>query len=554
MGLFPRKTNALTMESKMDEIPMSKYPRPSLKRSSYLCLNGKWDDGAIVPYPLEASVNLNGKAPNHYTYTRTFTIPKGFIKDKVLLHIDAADEIATVYIDSTIIGTHEGGYLPFILDITAYAKEEAVHTLKVDITDTLSSKYPYGKQCSRPHGMWYTPVTGIWKSVWIESVTNDYIEALEITPSLDSVSINVYSSAEKYDVTVSFKGETVFNGTFDYDSFDIKIDNPKLWAPDEPNLYDIEIKTEGDTITSYFGLRTFETGVVDGVPRLLLNGRPFFCHGVLDQGYFPEGIFTPNNEKDYEDDILRLKELGFNTIRKHIKIEPDCFYEACDRLGMIVFQDMVNNGKYKFFRDTVRPTFISQQADDTKRRVKDEVKFIFEQHMEATLSHLYNYPSICYYTIFNEGWGQFDSDVMVNIVKAMDRSRVIDATSGWYKQEYSDVESIHKYFKEYCFEPSDRPVVLSEFGGYSLKVPGHTFCKSGNYGYGNTASKEELSEKIIALYEREIVPAISKGLCASIYTQITDVEEETNGLYTYDRRVCKVDKNKFKELSLKLKL
>lgn len=548
-----KKHNELTMESMVSKIPMSQYPRPMLKRSSYLCLNGNWDDGTIVPFPLESIYNKKG-SPGNYSYTRSFELPKGFIKDKVLLHFDGVDQVASVYLDGVLIGYHEGGYLPFTLDITNQAKEQTTHTLKIDITDTLSNKYPYGKQCKKPHGMWYTPVSGIWKSVWLESVSNDYIEALEITPSLSSVSVNVYSEALEYNVKISFRGTTIYEGVKEADSFKIDIDNPRLWTPDEPNLYDLEISTKNDHITSYFGLRTFETGVVDGIPRLLLNGKPFFCHGILDQGYFPQGIFTPNTEKDYEDDILRLKSLGFNTIRKHIKLEPDCFYEACDRLGMIVFQDMVNNGKYRFFHDTVRPTFISKRSNDKRRKVKAEIANAFELHMEATLSHLYNYPSVCYYTIFNEGWGQFASDVVVDIARNMDPSRVYDATSGWYKQQLSDVESIHTYFKQYKFEPSDRPVVLSEFGGYSLKVPDHIYSLKGNYGYGNTASTEELSAKIIDLYEREIVPAIKDGLCASIYTQITDVEEETNGLFTYDRKVCKVNITNFKELSKKLKL
>lgn len=548
-----KEHHELTMESKPLAIPMSQYPRPMLKRSSYLSLNGKWDDGTIVPFPLESTYNKKG-SPGHYSYQRTFSLPAGFIKDKVLLHFDGVDQLASVYLDGVLIGTHEGGYLPFILDITNQAKEQITHTLKVYITDELSIRYPYGKQCKKPHGMWYTPVSGIWKSVWLESVSNDYIEAIEITPGLTKVSVNVYSEALEYNVKVSFRGKTIYEGIKEAASFIIDIDDPKLWTPDEPNLYDLEISTKNDHITSYFGLRTFETGVVDGIPRLLLNGKPFFCHGVLDQGYFPQGIFTPNCEKDYEDDILRLKNLGFNTIRKHIKIEPDCFYEACDRLGMIVFQDMVNNGKYRFFHDTVRPTFISKRSNDKPRRFRKEINETFELHMEETLAHLYNYPSVCYYTIFNEGWGQFDADVIVGMAKDLDPSRVFDATSGWFRQRLSDVESVHTYFKKYRFEPSNRPVVLSEFGGYSLKVPDHIYSMKGNYGYGNAESSDELSERIIGLYEQQILPAIKKGLCASIYTQITDVEEETNGLFTYDRKICKVNITKFKELSEKLKL
>lgn len=551
--LFKEKHAELHTESKVLGIPLSAYPRPQLVRSSYLCLNGKWDDGAIVPYPLESCYNKLGSV-RKYTYSRTFTLPADFIKDKVLLHFNAVDQLATVFIDNHLVGTHEGGYLPFCLDITEYAKENVPLKLMVDITDELSSKYPYGKQCQKPHGMWYTQVSGIWQSVWLESVSNDYIEALEITPDLDHICVNVYSEAPSVHIKIKDKEEIVCEGDYELPSFRIDIANPKLWTPDTPNLYTIEVSTKNDHVSSYFGLRTFKTGMVNGIPRLLLNDKPFFCHGVLDQGYFPEGILTPNCESDYENDIIRLKNLGFNTIRKHIKIESEHFYEACDRLGILVFQDMVNNGKYSFWRDTVRPTFISQRSDDTKRHIKDDVKYIFEQHMEGTLAHLYNHPSICYYTIFNEGWGQFDSDIMYNVAHSMDPSRVIDTTSGWYAQNNSDVDSIHKYFKPYTFKPADKPVVLSEFGGYSLKVPEHTYCMYSNYGYGSAHSPEELTDMIVALYERDIIPAISKGLCASIYTQITDVEEETNGLFTYDRKIQKVDTNKMKELAEKLKI
>lgn len=550
--MLHRLHNSLKMDSKVSDIPLSRYPRPQLKRNSFISLNGRWDDGTVVPFPLEACVN--NKKASKYSYHRRFSVPDNFIEDRVLLHFGAVDQIATVYIDNAVVGTHEGGYLPFEYDITEYLLNTPEHILRVDVTDTLSHLYPYGKQKKHPGGMWYTPVTGIWQSVWLESVPENYIEALEVTPSLNSVNLQIYSEAKSFEVNITFGGQPVFSGTFEDPSIDIEIDNPKLWTPDTPNLYDITIKTETDEVSSYFGLRTVSMEKVNNIPRILLNGKPFFFHGVLDQGYFPEGIYTPNSEKDYEDDILRLKALGFNTIRKHIKIEPECFYEACDRLGMLVFQDMVNNGKYSFIKDTVIPNFLSKRKADTRLRIKDEVKYVFEQHMEHTLSHLYNFPSIVYYTIFNEGWGQFDSDTMINICKAMDRHRIFDATSGWFNQYDSDVESVHNYFKKYDFKASDKPVILSEFGGYSLKIRNHCFSKIGNYGYGNAKTVEELTDRIEKLYSEEIIPAIDKGLCGSIYTQLTDIEEETNGLYTYDRAVCKVIPERIRALSDRLKI
>lgn len=549
------KHNNLYIGVPVAEVPLSEYPRPQLKRDSYICLNGKWNDGVLVPFPLESAMagrkkEFNGK----YRYHRYFTIPSTFIKDKVILHFGAVDQIAKVFIDNNPVTTHEGGYLPFEVDITKFVKANKQQTLAVEIQDELSHMYPYGKQKKHPGGMWYTPVSGIWQTVWIESVGVDYISHLEITPSLNSVNINIESTASLFDVTVLFKGEKIFKGKFDSPYFDISIPNPKLWTPDEPNLYDIEISTEHDSISSYFGLRTVSIEKVNGVPRILLNGKPFFFHGVLDQGYFPEGIYTPNSYKVYEDDILRLKELGINTIRKHIKIEPALFYEACDRLGMIVFQDMVNNGKYSFIRDTALPTIGKKQRNDMKNRIKEEVKCIYEQSMEQTLDHLYNFPSICYYTLFNEGWGQFDSDIMYDIVKAMDRTRIIDSTSGWFRQTFSDVYSHHIYFKEVKISPDDRPIILSEFGGYSYKIPEHSFKKRKNYGYGKASSVEELTQKISELYEKQIVPAVSKGLCGAIYTQAYDIEEETNGLFTYDRKVCKVNPEKMLEIAKKLRI
>jgi len=546
------KFNDLKMDAAVDRKPLSKYPRPSLVRNSFICLNGKWDDGVTVPFPLESKLSgFEGPVPEEYTYFRKFCVDKDFIKDIILLHFGAVDAECEVSIDDVVVGCHEGGYLPFEIDITGLVEPDKMHTLTVKVTDTLDQKYPYGKQKKKRGGMWYTPVTGIWQSVWLESVSFDYIKSLEITPYLDRISVNIDSSASSFDVEIFDKEMLVFEGHFDGPYFTIPIKNPKLWTPDSPNLYDIYIKTPHDEVKSYFGLRTITIEEVSGYKRICLNGKPFFFHGVLDQGYFPEGIYTPNNEEVYREDILRLKNLGINTIRKHIKIEPECFYEACDRLGMIVFQDMVNNGKYKYLRDTVLTTVGFQTRDDSKFKVKDEIKYCFEQHMEKTLAHLYNFPCIAYYTIFNEGWGQFDADIMVNIAKAMDQTRIIDATSGWFWQNYSDVDSYHVYFRAFSLPDGvpKRPVILSEFGGYSLKLLEHSFNIKNNYGYGKALDSEALTSMLEKLYSEEIVPAIDKGLCGTIYTQATDVEDETNGFFTYDRKICKVNAERMRNIA-----
>lgn len=548
--------NELKMDTPIDSIPLNRYPRPSLKRDSFLCLNGKWDDGALVPYPLGSSnCQVDGKNISEYTYKRTFTLSKDFIKDIVLLHFGAVDQVAVVYIDDLLVGTHEGGYLPFEFDITAFCKPDTAHTLSVKITDTLSNLYPYGKQKKNRGGMWYTPISGIWQSAWIESVSFDYIKYADVTPSLNGITLDVGSEAQSFHLEIFEEGKCILAKDYDNPYISVTLDNPRLWSPDSPFLYTFTLSTKSDKIESYFGLRTVTVSSVNNVPRILLNGKPFFFHGVLDQGYFPEGIFTPNAESDYEEDIKRLKALGINTIRKHIKIEPEIFYEACDRLGMLVFQDMVNNGRYSFFTDTLLPTIGCKKKNDMKNHVKEEIKASFEQHMEETLVHLYNFPCIVYYTIFNEGWGQFDSDILYQIGTAMDPSRIWDSTSGWFWQECSDVDSYHVYFRHFSeMKRSNRPVILSEFGGFVYKDIAHSMNPKKTYGYGKAKSPEELTDMIVSLYETDVIPAIKDGLCGSIYTQATDVEDETNGFYTYDRKVCKVNSEKMLKLAEKLKI
>lgn len=549
--------NDLKMGTPVGEVPFSKYPRPGLKRDSFLNLNGQWKNNVTVPFPLESKLSgYKGRVGRKVEYERDFVLPEGFIKDKVLLNIGAVDQKADVYVNGTLVGSHEGGYIPFTLDISRAVStiKGTKNSLKIVVTDTLSHAYPYGKQKKRRGGMWYTPVTGIWKSVWLESVSDDYVRAIEITPSMDAIDINIESEANDYTVEVYDGDKLIVSEHTCYDLIHMDIPDAKLWTPDNPFLYTIIVKTPHDMVSSYFGLRTVSIGEVNGVQRILLNGKPFFFHGVLDQGYYPEGIYTPNSEEDYERDILRLKALGINTIRKHIKIEPECFYEACDRLGMLVFQDMVNNGSYKYIKHTVLPTLGYQKMDDTKVRVKDEVKNNFALSMEDTLVLLYNNPSVVYYTIFNEGWGQFDSDMLYGWAKTMDKTRIIDSTSGWFWQKKSDVDSLHIYFKDVHVKRSSRPVILSEFGGISLKIKEHSYSKYTNYGYGKCKLKEDLTKELVKLYERQIIPEIKNGLCGSIYTQAFDVEDETNGLYTYDRKECKVLPEYFAELADKLKI
>ncbi len=554
------------------DIPFAKYPRPQFKRDSFFNLNGKWDCGVVVPFPLEsenAQVSLSGltrQSFEHFSYYTSFTLPEGFIKDRVFLNFGAVDQIATVYIDEKLVGKHEGGYIPFSFDVTDFlggANQTGAHKIRVDITDTLNHKYPYGKQKKNRGGMWYTPVSGIWQTVWLESLPQKYISGIKITPDLEGIALEIDGDEDEYAVEIKSRSDGQIQ-TLKYTrpqnnahqnsprnpnakSFYIKIGNPKLWSPESPELYDISIQGSQDKVQSYFALRTLGIGPdKDGYQRLLLNGKPYFFNGVLDQGYWPQGIFLPNSERGWEDDILAMKKLGFNTLRKHIKIEPAGFYEACDRLGMVVFQDFVNNADYSFFHDTILPTVFGATSpfitgknkffDDRHFHQSAETRRIFKQTVTDTINHLYNFPCICYYTIFNEGWGQFCADEMYDFVKERDSTRIIDSTSGWFKQKKSDVESDHIYFKKIKIKKADKPIVISEFGGYSFKLePNHYFNKKQNYGYRFFKDQSELEKAIRELYDTQIKPYIKKGLCAAIYTQLSDVEDETNGFLTYDR-------------------
>jgi beta-galactosidase/beta-glucuronidase len=498
-----------------------------------------------VPFPVRE---------DEFCYYTTFSLPVDFIKDRVLLNFGAVDQIATVYIDEKLVGTHKGGYTPFSFDITDFLADDRTHgtatqhELRVDIIDHLDHKFPYGKQKKNRGGMWYTPVSGIWQTVWLESVPEKYIRGIKITPDLEGIALEVDGDDDEYTVQIKSRSnekEQTFN--LSEKSFYIKIDNPKLWSPESPELYDITIQGSQDKVQSYFALRTVGIGCDDdGYQRLLLNGKPYFFNGVLDQGYWPQGIFLPNSEQGWEDDILAMKKLGFNTLRKHIKIEPAGFYEACDRLGMVVFQDFINNADYSFFHDTILPTIFGATSsfitgknklfDDRHFHKSAETRRIFKQTVTDTINHLYNFPCICYYTIFNEGWGQFCADEMYDFVKELDSTRIIDSTSGWFKQKKSDVESDHIYFKKIKIKKSEKPIVISEFGGYSFKLePNHYFNKKQNYGYRFFKDQSELEKAIHELYDTQIKPYVKKGLCASIYTQLSDVEDETNGFLTYDR-------------------
>ncbi len=532
------------------------YPRPQMRRDSFLPLLDGWtlnSNPITLPFPPESLLSgYEGELGMSMTYETAFTLPEGFVPKgyQVLLHFGAVDQIAEVFLNGRPIVRHEGGYLPFCGNITKVLVKGMNH-LTVCVIDALDRDYPYGKQRKKRGGMWYTPVTGIWQTVWLEAVPEKAISALRIAPDLTGITLTVDTAAAHCDAVIRLAGEEVARASWANTGEPRRIEIPgehiRLWTPDAPTLYDLTVTAGADTVTSYFALRRVDIRPdAKGVNRLCLNGEPIFLNGVLDQGYFTDGHYLPGEPAEYDRDVLRMKALGFNMLRKHIKVEPEAFYEACDRLGMLVVQDMVNNGGYNYLFDTVLPTIGFQWRPNlpvSKRR-----KEIFEQHARDTIIHLYNHPCVIGYTIFNEGWGQFDGDRIYRDLKALDPGRFYDTASGWFIPKETDVDSKHVYFRNKRLHPKGRPMFLSECGGYARKIDGHLWNPANEYGYGKTDTEEQLTAAIGKMYAEMVNPAIPEGLSGVVYTQLSDVEDEINGLYTYDRQVCKVDAAKMRAI------
>ena len=538
------------------EIPHSDYyPRPLLKRDSYTCLNGKWALSLIkskgveklgeilVPFPPESvasGIERVTKRGEVLLYEKVFSFTP--TNDRTVLHFGAVDCCCLVMLNGKVIGEHEGGYLPFSFDVTD-AIRTGENEIFVYVTDDTAERYPYGKQRHKRGGMWYTPISGIWQTVWLECVPEHAIESIKITPSLSTVTVE----------TVGGDGEKVLvldgkEYRYEGDSITIVVENPLHWTPEAPHLYHFTLTAGNDRVSSYFALRQMTVETVGGKPYMCLNGKPYFFHGVLDQGYFSDGIYMPASVKGFEDDILLLKRMGFNMLRKHIKIEPAVFYYLCDSLGMAVFQDMVNNGHYSFFVDTALPTVGIRKG--LMHNFKKDTQSIFLQHAMDTVDCLYSYPSVVYYTIFNEGWGQHRASERYRQLKAKDSTRIWDTASGWFYGVESDVQSEHFYFRSCMFEAREhKPLVLSEFGGYCCKIEGHSFNLDKTYGYRQCPDQKAFTEDLEALYQNEVIPMIRKGLGATVLTQLSDVEDETNGLITYDRQVVKPDEARMKQIA-----
>lgn len=581
----PRICQLETPFEKDTQFSWQDYPRPQLKRDSYISLCGVWqlavkkykvkvkqysrfagiareyqtDDfeqtelgGIMVPYPPESRISGVERPLGEnetYLYTRQFTLTEEFINDKVLIHFGAVDTNTVVMVNGKLAGVHRGGYLPFSFDITELIAA-GENTITVEVEDTLDIELAYGKQRKDRGGMWYTPISGIWQPVWLESVPENYIESIRLTPSLEDIAIEVKGGAEEKTVIISAENGYITK-VFSGEKVTIPIENPQHWSPEKPYLYNFEIISGKDRVQSYFALRTVSIEDVKGQKYICLNGKPYFFHGLLDQGYFADGIYTPFTPAGFVWDIVEMKKLGFNTLRKHIKIEPDLFYYYCDKYGMLVFQDMMNAGKYNYIIDTVLPTIGMKKG--VTHKPSPRRKEFFEKECRILTDILYNHPSVVYYTIFNEGWGQYDADRIYKELKEYDPTRIWDATSGWFIEKDSDVDSHHIYFRKIKIKarPS-RPLILSEFGGFSWKVPDHSFNFDEEYGYKKFKSGEELTKGLCDMYCGDIVPAIRHGLNGAILTQVSDVEDETNGIATYDRQVIKTDEKSMQDMANKL--
>lgn len=544
-------------------MPWMTYPRPQMRREQWLCLNGEWDfeteggERCKIRVPFCPESLLSGyegsiRYGEVLRYERNFDVPEAWLGKRILLHFGAVCRQCEVAVNGKSVCTHENAYLPFSADVTELVEARG-NRLAVSVKNDLSTKYPWGKQREKRGGMWYTPVSGIWQTVWMEPVPETYVERVCITQDERGTDIVLVSSDR---ANASLEGEAFCEGkryAIKDGRVRVEPENPEPWTPETPRLYEVRLQIGEDEVTTYFALRSLSVKEVGGHPRLCLNGKPYFFHGLLDQGYYSDGLYTPAAPQLYEQDILRMKALGFNTLRKHIKVEPEQFYYDCDRLGMIVFQDMVNNGKYHFLHDTAFPTVGFLKYNDLIVHRNGKTREEFLKAMRGTVEHLSSHPCIVYWTIFNEGWGQFDADGAYGKLKALDDSRFIDATSGWFHRNKSDVDSLHIYFGSlHLGKERNLPQVLSEFGGYVYKLPEHSYNQEKTHGYKIFASREAMVNALRKVYLEKILPLAKEGLCGAVYTQVSDVEDETNGIVTYDRRVIKILPEEFADIAERL--
>lgn len=554
----------------MKKIPLSEYPRPQFQRDSYLCLNGYWEyaiskdkdipkvfDGKIlVPFSPEVEKSNVNKVvlPNDYLFYRLeLNIPSDFIKDRVILHFGAVDQIAEVFVNNRFAVKHVGGFLPFSAEIKSLLKEkDNIITLRVADT-TNASYHSSGKQSLNPNGIWYKPQSGIYMPVWMESVRKGYIEKIKITPDIDNKIVKISFISKIKNAILTFEGKQYSIKA--YEDNIINIEDMHLWSPEDPYLYYFDISNPVDKVSSYFAMRKVSLIEENKHKYIALNNKPYFNKGVLDQGYYQDGLLTPNCDEDYINDIKLIKSLGFNVSRKHIKIESLRWYYHCDRLGLLVWQDFVNGcTKYDYWLNQV-PLFVRYRISDHRYKVffRENEQGREEAYEEflATIDLLYNSPCIILWTIFNEAWGQFDAKMIYKKLKTIDPTRLFDHASGWHDQGSGDFKSMHIYKWKIRvparFMLKKRAFIVSECGAYILDKRLKEEKKKEGFIYLLFNNKEGYQKEYLRFVNEEIKPNIKKGLAAFIYTQFSDVEEEMNGFITYDRKEIKVDVPLIKE-------
>lgn len=555
---------------------LPEYPRPIMERPQWLNLNGLWDyaitkkdaplpktfDGKIlVPFAIESSLSGVGKtvkADQSLWYERKFQIPEDWKGKNVLLNFGAVDWKAEVFVNGNKIGEHTGGYTPFSFNITKNLKD-GENSLAVRVWDSTGNGLPRGKQIENPRGIFYTSVSGIWQTVWLEPVSASHISGLKITPDLDSSSFDIKVDSDDKSATATIKvldnGKVVAQTTAAANkTANIPVKNPKLWWPNSPFLYDLEITLSNkggervDSVKSYAAMRKFSIakhGRFGGVD-FTLNNKKFFTFGPLDQGWWPDGLYTAPTDEALKFDIQRTKDLGFNSIRKHVKVEPARWYTHCDRLGMVVWQDMPSMfGE----GDGWQPRGFFQGEERTVSKKFEET---YRKEWKEIMESLHSYPCIAIWVPFNEAWGQFKTKEITEWTKSMDPSRLVNSASGGNYFDCGDIVDSHDYGNPIMYMFNNQKVnVVGEYGGIGCAVDGHLWVKDKNWGYGKMRSQEEVTKRFVELTNR-FIDMTKYGCFGAIYTQTTDVEIEVNGLFTYDRKVLKVDEEKVREVNQKL--